>query len=486
MPEFILDTFIEYGPKRLIFDFNNEAIYLIKSNPEKMFKIITAEESRQDLLRYGINPSILRRINLFTLDMWIEIGKIFVNKPLEIRKVLKVLKGEEKVEFYKKVYEVEEFKTRIIPEFILKLLPEQLRIEEVKRMLLIDEISENDRRKSSIMAYLEADEARKYFEEERKSSDVEKRSQALSALVLSSDLKRNGSMKETLNYIKYIKNDQDPVKYKVAKALSEASYKNYGDDEAEILTSILESMISSRDASFDTVNEVYKLSLKIIQGRCKETESKIFKLAVKIFVKTASKNRVIRFNKPLRTLDKKLDKILFEEISKVIISEMKSENYDLLFDFASSLGERAFEINELQKLIKEVVLKEKSEYQVSTAISLYLADKKTRDERVKELLMFDKSYIKFKEVYLHLHNRRQAWLDDFIERKALRGKFFSGRTIFALPVETGFYRWLPRQQKLFTNIIGSAAVDDSYNSSQRCSYIRMMSNMPVVDLKIFF
>ena len=117
---------------------------------------------------------------------------------------------------------------------------------------------------------------------------------------------------------------------------------------------------------------------------------------------------------------------------------------------ASALQKRAWKIEALQRLI-EAAIWTKNSNNASSAVALWLADPQTRDERVALLVKKDLSTVSFSSVFNHLHRHRQDLLDPYLDNRPLKGAFATGKTIYLLPAQDGFGRWLPRQQRRYAS-----------------------------------
>ncbi len=115
----------------------------------------------------------------------------------------------------------------------------------------------------------------------------------------------------------------------------------------------------------------------------------------------------------------------------------------------------------------------------SLAAAQWLADPAHRDARVRKLLDEDESAIVLPAVFQHLHLHRQEWLDPFLERRSLSGRFTTGRVVYVLPAVSGFHRWLPRQQTTFSKLHREMAAERKRSMSERVRSVQILARMPV-------
>ncbi|WP_238655501.1 HEAT repeat domain-containing protein [Paenibacillus piscarius] len=449
---------------------------LMRQRPDAVYELLIRTETCGELLTFGVPEAVLKRAKLLTMDQWKQLAKLLADQPVHVARMLEHLAPSWRGEIFEAVYEAEKRRERVFPERLLYVLPHALRDQEAARLLGLREIRENRERTLRITAARSIHQVRDQLEEATRVSSADERATALMQLIRSTVLSRQG-MDVTLLTLGRIRNDQDPVRGAVFKALSESPASVYEAAHIPALAELVDSVIDARDTSYGTRYSVQQLAFSILRHQAAEPDGELFRFALSTLQKLAKQDGQLSLPSMEKNMPKGVEEIIFEGIYSYAAQAGKRENYNLVLSLAGSFGKRGYGIVKLQQLLREAA-KAKTEATAIRAARLWLAPLQTRDERVRELLDADPSYITIYEVFRHLHLKRQEWLDPYISEAAIKGKFLSGKTVYLVPASDGFYRWLPRQQQAYGSLLSKVATGSKYSLFERSRAIRIMAGMP--------
>ncbi|MEO3946332.1 HEAT repeat domain-containing protein [Gorillibacterium sp. CAU 1737] len=477
-PEVVLTCALQHGPKDYLHPVLRQNLgCLIRFDANAVYRLLTREEARGDLIQQGVPESVLKKRRYFTLEQWTAIAVLLADQPHHLAKMLHRLAPSQRCELFEAAYDEDARAARVFPEQLLDELPHALRDKEANRMLGLREIKDSRERTLRITARRLVEHAREPLEQATAASIADERAAALAQLVKCTALSRRG-MQTTVAFLKRIKNDQDPVRCAVFTELANSPAFLYQAEQLSDLELLIDSVVEARDTSYSTRMQVERWAFGLMREHASQPQDELFAFALRTLTKLMKQNgQLVLPSFSSLHLPSGMEALLFDRLAPFLKEEAKRENYNLMLQFAAWFGKRGYSLRKLQSMLQEAT-EVKSASTAAQAARYWLASPQTRDARVRELLSQDKSFITVREVFDHLHRKRQEDLDPFLAGTVIKGKFLSGKTIYLLPALDGFHRWLPRQQKAFRALLERVAFDAKRSQHERSMAIRAMARMP--------
>lgn len=475
-PNRVLEFALKLGPLDVMHPvLRGQLGLLMHASPEGVFKLLVREESRSDFLNHGVPQAIMKRRSLFSIEQWTQLAVLLADQPLHVAEVLDTLAPSRRGAIFEAVYNDESRRTRIFPESLLDALPHQVRDREAARMLGLRGVQDQRTQLLHTTARRLITHAREALEQASRASSPEDRALAYASLIKCTALSRSG-MEESLSFLTRIKNDQDLVRGAVLEELASCPVTLLEQQHIEALAILVDSVIEARDTSYITRMAVEKLAFALLRHYALTPKNGLFQFALRTFGRLSKRDGQLMLPRvKWESLPDQAAEILFDEIYAQGVEANKRENYNFVLSMASSFGKHGHRLPRLQLLLEQLV---KAKSVSPQAVYHWLAPYATRDQRVRELLDRDPSFIAFYEVFAHLHRKRQEWLDPFISGTVIKGKHLSGKTIYLVPATEGFYRWLPRQQKALGLLLETVTCDGKRSFYERANAIRSLAALP--------
>ncbi|TXD32022.1 hypothetical protein FRC96_19155 [Lujinxingia vulgaris] len=466
---------LEYGPADGLPSAIEAIIGALASRvPELTFALLTAEQNRSRLQSYGLPRGLLGRVRSLSLDHRRELARLLGRTPTHLAALLARHAPSERADLLE--YARQDIEEGRAPwhETLLDVLPHDARHREARRILERDEVRTNRMQTLALSAYLPFEVARSVLEEGARASEANERAVALHSLVRCAGLNRRG-IDEALKFCQKIENDQDPVRQGVYRALATFPPTVLEDAHAEPLFWLVAHAFAARDTSWMTRSHIQDFSVRLLQAHALQPRSQLFSVALDLVEQLAKQSSYLRVDLEHR-LPRGAEKPLIKVLEKPLRDSVQRENYALLFLFARALGRRAWDSGVVQSLLEKAT-RARPDGIANTAISFWLEPPGTRDERVVELLRRDRSSIRLRAVFQHVHRRRQDLLDPYLTRRPILGRYMSGETIYIVPAWSGFFRWLPRQQRAYGDLLDKLIGDEGASTWNRTSALRVRARL---------
>ena len=470
----LLDRFGESCPVHLLWARLGE---LARADAERLVTLLERPRMRDMAGRAGLPRRLLNQIGRFTPAQRIRLARLLGERPELLALLLKVVAPAQREALLAEATAGQELAQRIWPDVLLDSLPRALRRREATRMCTLAPVRADPDRVQALSAYLDLAAAELALDPALRAADAALRGPAIARLIACAG--REGTMTTTLARLApRLKNDQDPVRLQAFTALALVPPAVFMAADADSLRALVVAATEARDTSHATRQQIQQLAFRLIRTHAGVTGDALFQAGLDVLVRLAGQTQSLSLPDLSRGLPRRTAPEIVAALGPRIAAANAREQPALVIALGTALGRRAHGLTALTALL-EPLRDSKPDHIAMQAITLLLSDPRTRDERVRALLAWDGSVIAIHPVLMHLHLRRQAWLDPYLDGTPVSGRFRTGRTIFVLGVASGFHRWLPRQQQAFARLLARAGHDKGQASINRATVIARLARLPI-------
>ena len=458
---------------------------LTRDDPARTLVLLERQPMRELLLGQGLPRRLLNQVVRLPDDLRVRLGRVVGERPEHLAELLQEVAPSRRAALFDAVYADHDRELRDWPEKLLDSLPHALRRQEAARMLLLPAVATDPDRVLALTAHLPLAVAAATLHPATRSADASERGRALALWLTCAARDVPHTLTTTLEQVaQRLRNEQDPVRVLVVLALRLVPASRFTPADADALRTIARQASEARDLSWSARNDLLQLAFKLLRAHAAAADAALFTAGLDIVVLLAGQRGSLNLPDLSHSLPQKTAPALLAALAPRLAAASDRERPDLIFALAAALGERGHDLPALTELL-EPLTAAKPDHVASRAVTLLLADPRGRDERVRRLIAADRSAIALQPVLDHLHLRRQAWLDPFLDGSKISGRFLSGKTVHLVPVTAGFHRWLPRQQHALAALIQRLGGDKGHDQLTRAAVIQRLAALPVTTVADF-
>lgn len=362
----------------------------------------------------------------------------------------------------------------------LEVLPHAVRHAEARRILGLGKVRRSDLDRLWYSSFLPFLEARALLEPELSRARAEDRGHGYRLLISSARRERSAkAFSEVLRLTSRLQNEQDPVRLAALQALEAVSAVQITDEHLDGLRVLAMAVVEARDTSAATIHTLENFAYKLLADNAQEPGSPRFQFAVAVLDDLAGLRGSLSLPNLRRLLPAAASTVYVDALLPRLERDAGREKYEMSIALAESLGRRAWDSPGLQGLIERATSATK-ESVARSAIRLWLADSRTRSERVGRLVAGDESTVVVPAVLDSIARSRQDLLDVVLRSRPLLGRFWKADVQFVPVMSAPFDRWLPRQVEAYRAALDDLVATVGTPARSRTAAVGVLARLPVI------
>ncbi|MGN9809996.1 hypothetical protein ACTMSW_11645 [Micromonospora sp. BQ11] len=449
---------------------------LAAAAPERVLAMLTAPSRAGWVAYQWLPPALLRRFAGLPQAELVELGRRVRGHNNSLDRLLATLPPSRRGALYDAVVADVETADEIPDVALMEVLPRALREREARRVLALHRVRHDEVAVRSWSAFLPWPEASAALTPVLRAADAVDRAVAYELLLDAA--RRSGdpaAVTDAVGRLTRLRNEQDPVRATALTALTTVA-RLLRADSVEVLTRIAVDATTTRDASPRTLSAIGALCTRVLSHHVDEPA--LLRWALDTLDRLFGGHRLPPLGRFDETLRHGQEEMVFAQLRGWIEAGIARGRFSPLFAVTRALGRRAWRLPELQELLSRAGEPGNVTGVVREAVELWLADPKTRAQRVAHVLDRDASTITVPTVWRTVSARRTDLLDRVLSGPAPRGAFLTAGTRWIPGPPVHPERWLPRQQEAFVRLQARLAADAGTPLHARAAALRAAAPVP--------
>ncbi|MEV6926247.1 hypothetical protein AB0M46_17370 [Dactylosporangium sp. NPDC051485] len=448
---------------------------LARHDAGRVLRLLLAPGRAVWLQRTRLGPGLLRRLAGLPARELAPLAARYREREQALADLLGELAPGRRAELYDLAYAESDTATLVPSAEIMEVLPTAIRVREATRVLGLARTRERESDVRVWSSYLAWPDAVAALDGALRSGDADERAHGYALLVLAAHRSRDPrAVAEVVGRLGRLRNEQDPVRAAALTRLAKVA-PLLSAETADGLTRLTTDAVEARDASAATTAALGALAADVLRHHVAVPPLRAWALLTIDLVSTGAKTPVLRrFDTVLR---RGQETVVFERLRDWVEAGMDRGWYGPLFALTQALGRRAWGLPGLQDLLRRAIGPQTLSSVAAVAIDQWLADPRTRADRVGEVLAIDASAAALHPVWATLCGSRTDLLDRVLDR-APQGRFVQPGIRWVPGWAPHVERWLPRQQARFVQLQAALAGDAQLPVWGRAAAIRAAAVVP--------
>lgn len=358
---------------------------------------------------------------------------------------------------------------------MLDVLPRAVRWAEARRVLRLGPVRADEARTLHYTAFLPWAEAQAPLTAATRRAQAEERAAGYEMLAACAG--RTGQaeiLTEVIAYFRRLRNEQDPVRARALTALAQAPPSLLRAEAAEALAQITADALAARDTSSESLRALTTLALAVLRQHSGTPPLVNWSLRT---LQGIFGDQVPMLGRIDTVLRRGQEREFLDAVRDWLEAGIRRGSYQPLFAVTRALGRRAWQLPELQDMLRRSIDPGNVSGVVRNGITLWLDGPANRSERVGHVLEVDSSAVALPDVWALLCRRRTDLLDRFLTGAPPPGKFLAAGVRWVPLRSPGTGRWLPRQQTGYAMLLAQVAADAGAKMYERTAAITAAASL---------
>ncbi|WP_423790832.1 hypothetical protein [Micromonospora cathayae] len=451
---------------------------LATAAPRRVLALLTAPGRADWLGGVRLPAAVLRRVGRAAPrdEALVTLGRRLRGRPDTFRQLLVAQPPAVRGELYDAVLADVATDRRIPSEIVVEVLPRAWREREGRRLLTLEVVRQDEsavRRWSALLPWPEASAA---LTPALRAADPQDRATGWALLLTAA--RRSGdpaAVADAVARLTRLRNEQDPVRVQALSTLAGLS-RLLRADSVEVLAQVTVDATTTRDASTGTLSALGTLAARVLGHHV--TDPALSGWALDTLDRLFGGHHLPPLERFDLLLRRGQERLVVDRLRGWLAAGMARGRFVPLFAVTRALGRRAWRLPELQELLYRASVEGTVGTVVQQAVELWLADPRSRADRVARVLADDPSTVTFPTVWRTVSARRTDLLDAVLLGPPPAGAFLTAGVRWVPPRPVCPHRWLPRQQQAFVALQARLAADAGTPLHQRAAAIRAAAPVP--------